>query len=89
MPAALLIVAAMIGIAALAYLGVIGGYVPLIAVIAIVLVPGWLVDRGRRLGARDPFLDADRADVPGNAGSIVRQAPPEAFQSPSERRSPD
>ena len=88
MPTALLIVAAMVGVAALAIFGVIVGFVALIGEIAIVFVAAWHFDRGRRLGARDPYLDANRADYPVNAGSSIRQVPPEAVQSPSDRGSP-
>jgi hypothetical protein len=88
MPAALLILAGMIGVALLAYVGVIGGFVALIGEIAIVLAAAWLFDRGRRIGARDPYLDANRADVPANGGATIRQVPTEAVQSPSERGSP-
>jgi hypothetical protein len=45
MPAALLIVAAMVVVAGLAYAGVIGGYVALIAVIGIMVAAAWLFDR--------------------------------------------
>jgi hypothetical protein len=88
MPAALLIVAAMVVVAGLAYAGVIGGYVALIAVIGIVVAAAWLFDRGRRLGARAPYLDANRADFPADAGSTIRQVPTEAVQGPSDRGSP-
>jgi hypothetical protein len=88
MPAALLIVAAMVAVAGLAFFGVIGGFVALIGEIAILFVAAWLFDRGRRLGARDPYLDANRADFPANAGSSIRQVPTEAVQSPSDRGSP-
>jgi hypothetical protein len=89
MPAALLILAGMIGVAALAYIGVIGGFVALIGEIAIVLGAAWLFDRGRRLGARDPYLDANRADYPVNAGASIRPVPTEALEGPTDRRSPD
>ena len=88
MPAALSIVAAIVGVAALAYFGVIGGFAALIGVIAIVFVAAWSFDRGRRLGARDPYLDANRGDFPANAGSSIRQVPPEAVQGPGDRGSP-
>jgi len=88
MRSAVLILGAMVGVAALAYLGVVGGFVALIGEIAIVFVAAWLFDRGRRLGARDPYLDANRADYPVNAGSSIRQVPPEAVQGPSDRGSP-
>ena len=88
MPTALLIVAAMVGVAALAFFGVIGGFVALIGELAVVFVAAWLFDRERRLGARDPYLDANRSDFPTNAGSSIRQVPPEAVQNPGDRGSP-
>jgi hypothetical protein len=86
--AAALIVLAIVAVAALAYLGVIGGYVALLGVVAIILIAAWQFDRGRRLGARDPFVDANRADFPANAGSSIRQVPTEAVSTPSDHQLP-
>jgi hypothetical protein len=85
---ATLILAAMMAVAALAYLGVIGGYVAFLGVVAIVLVAAWLFDRGRRLGARAPYLDANRGDYPANAGSSIRPVPSEAVTGPREPTEP-
>ena len=87
-PAAL-ILAAMAAVAALAYLGVIGGYVALLGLAAVILAAAWLFDRDRRLGAWAPYLDANRADYPANAGSSIRQVPTEAMGSPRDGGIPD
>jgi hypothetical protein len=88
MPMALLILGALLVPPALAYLGVIGGFVALAAEFVIVFVAAWGIDRGRRLGARDPFLDAAHPDLPVPMGAPIRPNPTEAFESPSDRRSP-
>ena len=86
---AVLILGAMLVPPALAYFGVIGGFVALVADIAILFVAGWGIDRGRRLGARDPYLDGSHPDFPvPMGGGPVRPNPTEAFESPSDRRSP-
>jgi hypothetical protein len=85
---AVLILGALLVPPALAYFGVIGGLGAFVADIAILLLAAWNVDRGRRLGARDPFLDASHPDFPVPMGGPVRPNPTEAFESPSDRRSP-
>ena len=67
----------------------IGGFVALLVVVAIVLVAAWQFDRNRRPGARDPYLDANRPDFPANAGSFIRPVPTEAIKSPKDPGNPD
>jgi hypothetical protein len=88
MPVALLILGALLVPPALAYFGVIGGLVALVAEFVIVFVAAWGIDRGRRLGARDPFLDAAHPDFPVPTAAPIRPNPTEAFESPSDRRTP-
>ena len=88
MPMALLILGALFVPPALAYFGVIGGWLALIAEIAILFLAAWNLDRGRRLGARDPFLDRNRADFATPMATNVRPIPTGAVEAPSDRRTP-
>jgi len=85
---ALSILGAMLVPVALAYFGVIGGLAALVLAIAILLVAAWNVDRGRRPGAREPFVDAAHPDFPVPMAGPVRPNPTETFESPSDRRGP-
>lgn len=69
----------------LAYAGFIGGFVVVIAEIGILLVVAWLFDRGRRVGARDPFLDANRPDYSTSFTNMVPPLPTEAIEQPKDR----
>jgi hypothetical protein len=82
----LLILAALAFPLALGYLGIIGWQLILAAEIGILLVVGWRFDRGRTLGARDPFVDANRADTVAPFTAIVPPLPKEAFEDPRDRR---
>ncbi len=86
---AILILVALLVPPALAYVGVIGGLPAALADIAILFVAAWGVDRGRKPGARNPFLDQNRSDFPTSGDGQINQAPAEAFQSPSARGVPD
>ena len=81
----LLILIALLIPPALAYLGVIGLGVMFLADIAIVLVAAWRFDRGRVVGARDPFLDANRADFSSSFTNPVPPLPTEAIETPKDR----
>jgi hypothetical protein len=59
-----------------------------LATFAILFLAAWGIDRNRRSGAREPFLDANRAEFQVSMYSTTSQIPVEAVQSPSDRRSP-
>jgi hypothetical protein len=86
---AILILIALFIAPVLAYAGIIGWLVAALADIAILFVAAWGIDRGRKPGARNPFLDQNRSDFPTSGGDQVHRAPAEAFQSPSDRGVPD
>ncbi len=82
---ALLIIGALLIPPALAYLGVISLFVMFLDQIGILFVAGWGIDRGRAVGARDPFLDADptrNLDVLHRPGP---SPPDEAIERPEDR----
>jgi hypothetical protein len=60
-----------------------------IAEFAILFLAAMGIDRNRRLGARDPYLDANRAEFPVGMTDTEHEVPVEAVQSPSDRRSPE
>jgi hypothetical protein len=82
---ALLILVALLIPPALAFLGVIALPVVVVADIGILFAAAWWFDRGRALGARDPFLDANRPDFPVQFTANARQLPTEAFEDPKDR----
>ncbi len=89
MPMALLILAALFVPLVLGYLGWLPWGIVVIAEFAILFLAALGVDRNRRLGARDPYLDANRAEFPVSMVGEDHQIPVEALQSPSDRRSPE
>ena len=82
---ALLIIGALLIPPALAYLGVISLVVMFLAEIGILLVAAWGIDRNRAVGARDPFLDANRPDFPTSFTNEVPPLPTEAIERPEDR----
>jgi len=82
---ALLIIVALLIPPLLAYIGVIGIFVMFVVDVAILLVAAWGFDRGRALGARDPFLDANRPDYASPLTAEVPPLPTEAFEDPKDR----
>ena len=69
----------------LAYLGFISLVLMFIADIAILLVAAWGIDRGRSVGARDPFLDTNRPDYSSPFTAMIPPLPTEAFEDPEDR----
>ena len=87
---AILIVVALLIPAALALAGWLSWIAVAIVDILILFVAAWGIDRRRRPGARDPYLDANRSDFPTTGpGAAIVPPPAEAFQSPSDRGVPD
>ncbi len=82
---ALLILVALLVPPLLAYLGIIGLGVMFIADVVILLVFAWRFDRGRAVGARDPFLDANRPDFSSSFTNEVPPLPTEAIEPPEDR----
>ena len=82
---ALLIVGALLIPPALAYVGAISLFVMFLADIGILLVAAWGIDRHRAVGARDPFLDANRPDQATSFANEVPPIPAEAFERPEDR----
>jgi hypothetical protein len=70
---------------ALNWFGVLGWTAVLVAEVIIILVAAWNFDRGRRLGAPDPFGDPRHPDLPGPMSEGVRPWPTEAIETPEER----
>lgn len=70
---------------ALNYFGVLSWTVVLIAEVVIILVAAWNFDRGRRLGATEPFADSRHPDFPVPLSGDFRQVPMEAIESPADR----
>jgi hypothetical protein len=82
---ALVIIGALLIPPVLAYVGVISLFVMFLAEIGILFVAAWGIDRNRAVGARDPFLDANRPDI---SMSLTNQDPPrpaEAIERPEDR----
>ena len=82
---ALLIIGALLIPPALAYLGVISLFVMFLAEIGILFVAAWGIDRNRAVGARDPFLDANRPDFSTSFTDSVPPPPTEAIEQPKDR----
>jgi hypothetical protein len=89
MPMALLILTALFVPLVLGSLGWLPWGIVVIAEFAILFLAAMGIDRNRSLGARDPFLDANRAEFPISMTDTEPQVPVEAVQSPSDRRSPE
>jgi hypothetical protein len=81
----LLILVALLIPPLLAYLGFISLVIMFVADIAILLVAAWGLDRGRAVGARDPFLDANRPDYSSPFTVMIPPLPTEAFEDPEDR----
>jgi hypothetical protein len=69
----------------LGYLGIIGWQLIVAAEIGILLVVGWRFDRGRKVGARDPFADRNRADFAAPFAATIPPLPKEAIEDPAGR----
>jgi hypothetical protein len=82
---ALLILAALLVPPVIAYFGLLPLPVVVLAEIGVLLAAGWWFDRGRAIGARDPFLDGNRPDFPVQSGAEVRPLPTEAIEHPKDR----
>ncbi len=82
---ALLILAALLVAPALAFLGVIPLPLVVVADIAILFAAAWWFDRGRALGARDPFLDENRPDLASPMANMDPPRPTEAIERPKDR----
>lgn len=86
---AVVIVVAMFVPLVLLFMDVVSIPVAIVAAIGILLLAGWGIDRNRRLGARDPFLDANRPDLASPMGDdFTREPPAAAIERPSDRRLP-
>ena len=68
----------------LGYLGILGWQLIVGAEIGILLFVAWRFDRGRALGARDPFVDQNRADFPTPFTAMIPPLPKEAFEDPED-----
>lgn len=86
---ALLILDALVVPLWLGYSGILPWGIVVIAEFAILFAAAMGIDRNRRLGARDPLLDANRAEFPVAMMDADPQVPVEAVQSPADRRSPE
>jgi len=84
---AVLILAALLVPPALAYFGLIGWQLTLLAEVAILAAAAWNFDRGRRDGAPGPVWDAAKPDFPPPMDG-VRQIPTEAVESPADQTRP-
>jgi hypothetical protein len=82
---ALLILAALFVAPALAFLGLIPLPLVVVAEIGVLFAAGWWLDRGRALGARDPFLDEHRPDFPMPMTAMDPPRPTEAIELPKDR----
>ena len=82
---ALLILASLFVAPALAYLGVIPAPLVVVVEIAILFAAAWWFDRGRALGARDPFLDANRPDLASPVANWDPPRPTEAIEQPRDK----
>jgi len=82
---ALLILAALFVAPALALLGVIPLTHVVVAEIAILFAAAWWFDRGRALGARDPFLDENRPDFATSFANYDPPRPTEAIEQPRDK----
>ena len=82
---ALLILVVLLVPPLLAYLGVIGLGVMFVADVAILLTAAWLFDRGRKVGARAPYLDENRPDFSSSFTNEFPPLPTEAIETPRDR----
>ena len=82
---ALLILVALLVPPLLAWAGVISLIAMFAADIGILVVAAWAFDRGRAVGARDPFLDENRPDTSSAFSAIIPPLPTEAFEDPKDR----
>lgn len=80
----ILILAALATPLALGYLGIIGWQLIVVAEIGVLLFAGWRFDRGRSLGARDPFADPNRADFSAPFTASIPPLPKEAIEDPKD-----
>jgi hypothetical protein len=81
----LLILVALAVPLALGYVGIIGWQLILAAEIGILLFVGWRFDRGRTVGARDPFVDENRPDFAAPFTATIPPLPTEAIEDPHGR----
>lgn len=70
---------------ALNWFGVLSWAAVLLAEVVIILVAAWNFDRGRRVGAPDPFPDPRHPDFPVPMSDEFRPWPTEAIETPAER----
>lgn len=56
-----------------------------VAEIAILFAAAWWFDRGRALGARDPFLDENRPDLASPVATWDPPRPTEAIELPKDK----
>ena len=82
---ALAIIGALLIPPVLAYVGVINLFVMFLAEIGVLFVAAWGIDRNRAVGARDPFLDANRPDQATSFTNPVPPLPTGAFERPEDR----
>ena len=82
---ALVIIGALLIPPLLAYVGIISLFVMFVAEMGVLLVAAWGIDRHRAVGARDPFLDANRPDIPMSVTNINPPRPAEAIERPEDR----
>jgi hypothetical protein len=82
---ALLILAALFVAPTLAFFGVIPLLLVVVAEVAILLAAAWWFDRGRALGARDPFLDENRPDLAASFANYDPPRPTEAIELPKDK----
>jgi hypothetical protein len=82
---ALVIIGALLIPPALAYVGAISLFVMFLAEIGVLVVAAWGIDHNRAVGARDPFLDANRPDQATSFTNPVPPIPKEAFERPEDR----
>jgi hypothetical protein len=82
---ALLIIGALLLPPALAYVGAINLFVMFLAEIGVLFVAAWGIDRNRAIGARDPFLDANRPDISMSLTNMDPPRPAEAIDRPEDR----
>jgi hypothetical protein len=84
-PMPLVILAALFVAPALAYFGLIPLALVVVAEIGVLLAAAWWFDRGRAIGARDPFLDENRPDFAMPMATMDPPRPTEAIEHPKDR----
>jgi hypothetical protein len=82
---ALVIIGALLIPPVLAYVGIISLFVMFVAEIGIMLAAAWGIDRHRAVGARDPYLDANRPDISMSLANMNPPRPAEAIERPEDR----